>query len=43
MKKIIITATSSYSKEEIDKLLESIFWDGSHFEELEDVDWTIEQ
>jgi|TARA_Y100000015_G_C2352708_1_gene71423 hypothetical protein len=42
MKKITITANSSYSREEIDKLLESIFWDGSHFEEIEDVDWTIE-
>lgn len=42
MNKIIITADSSYTKDQIDKLLESIFWDGSHFEELEDVDWTIE-
>ena len=42
MNKIIITAESSYTKDQIDKLLESIFWDGSHFEELEDVDWTIE-
>tara|TARA_E500000331_G_C16947295_1_gene578881 strand:+ start:254 stop:382 length:129 start_codon:yes stop_codon:yes gene_type:complete len=42
MNKIIITADSSYTKDQIDKLLESIFWDGSHFEELENVDWTIE-
>ena len=42
MNKIIITADSSYTKDQIDKLLESIFWDGSHFEELEDVDSTIE-
>ena len=42
MNRIIITADSSYSNEKIDKLLESIFWDGSHFEELENVDWTIE-
>ena len=34
MKKITITANSSYSREEIDKLLESIFWDGSYFEEI---------
>jgi fructose/tagatose bisphosphate aldolase len=42
MNRIIITADSSYTKDQIDKLLESIFWDGSHFEELENVDWTIE-
>ena len=42
MNKIIITAESSYTKDQIDKLLENIFWNGSHFEELEDVDWTIE-
>ena len=42
MNRITITADSSYTKDQIDKLLESIFWDGSHFEELENVDWTIE-
>ena len=42
MNKIIITADSSYTKDQIDKLLESRFWNGSHFEEREDVDWTIE-
>ncbi len=42
MNRIIITADSSYTKDQINKLLESIFWDGSYFEELENVDWTIE-
>ena len=43
MNKIIITANSSFTKKQIDKVLESIFWDGSYFEEIEDVDWTIEK
>ena len=42
MNRIIITADSSYTKDQIDKLLESIFWDVSHFGEQENVDWTIE-
>ena len=43
MNKIIITASTHESKEDIHKLLESIFWDGEYSDEFNDVDWTIQQ
>ena len=43
MKKITITATSEFSTEEINKILEKHLWDGSISYELDDIDWTIEQ
>ena len=41
MRKVTITLKSNLHSDEINKILENIFWDGSHFEDLEDVDWEI--
>ena len=41
MKKVTITLTSDLHPDEINKILENIFWDGSYFEDFEDVDWKI--
>jgi len=41
MKNITIKLKSDLHSNEIHKILENIFWDGSYFEDLEDVDWEI--
>ena len=41
MKKVTITLTSDLHSDEINKILENIFWDGSYFEDFEEVDWEI--
>lgn len=41
MKQVTIKLKSDLTSEEIHNLLESIFWDGEYFEELEDVNWVI--
>ena len=41
MKKVTITLKSNLTSSEINKELENIFWDGSYFEDFEEVDWTI--
>lgn len=41
MNKATITLKSNLSNEELHSILESIFWDGEYFEELEEVEWSI--
>jgi hypothetical protein len=41
MFKVNITLSSDLQPDEINKILENIFWDGSNFEDFEDVDWKI--
>ena len=43
MKQVTITLESNLTKEEIHNILESIFWDGEYFEDLENVEWTIKK
>jgi len=42
-KKVTITLKSNLTFDEINHLLEDIFYDGSHFDDLEDVDWEIKE
>tara|TARA_R100001530_G_scaffold1848_2_gene3152 strand:- start:1801 stop:1929 length:129 start_codon:yes stop_codon:yes gene_type:complete len=41
MFKVNITFSSDLQPDEINKILEDIFYDGSYFDEFEDVDWKI--
>ena len=41
MKNIKVTFKSDLKTIEISRILESMFWDGEHFEEFKDVDWEI--
>ena len=41
--KITITFKSSLSSNEINKILEKIFYDGEYFEDFIDVDWEIKE
>jgi len=43
MKKVTITLKSNLTFDEINDILEDIFYDGSNFEDLEDVDWEIKK
>tara|TARA_R100001463_G_scaffold217_7_gene1044 strand:+ start:141 stop:317 length:177 start_codon:yes stop_codon:yes gene_type:complete len=43
VKKVTITAISSFSIEKINKILEKHLWDGSISYELDDINWTIEK
>ncbi len=42
-KKVTITLKSNLTFDAINNLLEDIFDDGSHFDDLEDVDWEIKE
>jgi len=41
MRNVTITFESSLSTEEIHNKIEAMFWDGSVFEDFENVDWEI--
>jgi hypothetical protein len=43
MRNVTITLQSDLSVEEIHLLLEAMFWDGSVFEDFENVDWKIQK
>ena len=43
MKQVTLTFTSEESKERIHSILEELFWDGEHFDELQDVSWVIKE
>jgi len=40
-KNVNITLKSNLTLDEINNILEDIFYDGEYFEELEDVEWEI--
>jgi len=40
-RKVRVHFESNLSTLEISRILESMFWDGEHFEEFKDVDWEI--
>ena len=42
MRNVTITLESDLSIEEIHTILEAMFWDGSVFEDFENVDWEIQ-
>ena len=41
MRQVTITLESDLTPDQIHNILESIFWDGEYFEDLENVNWDI--
>ena len=41
MNKVTITFNSDQNPDQINNILEDIFYDGEYFDEFEDIDWNI--
>ena len=41
MNKVTITFNSDLNPDQINNILEDIFYDGEYFDEFEDIDWNI--